>query len=800
MRKVNFEEASGVIREAARLTAIETNNGNLTCHEIWIPDQCNLVVFGDLHGEFEDFREKFARIDVAPETTHYVFMGDLIDGRDNKTRNEFDLLSMIAKLKIDRPQMIHMLLGNHELMGMLGTNPHDCFLNTYLWSDYEGSDASKLEYVRALLEWYLVSPIVVVVSRKKHRIALVHGGPGFANLVETGGMVEFQMPEDRVYDLSSLNKVAKRLVLEPKMRRAVGPGELKLRVEQHPAKDALIPGTSYDFFQALEELLWSDVSEEGAVHPNFGRGKRLRKQYGPIASAKFLAVNSLDFLARGHQPRKTDFLDTETTHVVSTNFRIHSAHNNRVITVHHSKRKDLKPLYTCILAWRSGGEQEIIKIERDDEMSQLIGVEFGTWKLAVQPSVFPVTRYLATGGKIGKVRDAGFPEKPNYRTILENVVEMCEPGDVLLFAGGQSEKFTGIINYFQGRITHAAIVVIDETISRNRENPLKADSDGRNVIVLESNRYPPNSIVMKYDHFHSKMSEAELKEMQEYAIGLRKEKEARIERLRISRELVEKQEEELRKEASGRTEDVWENEEEWRRAIGDTPKPPEALQRALKADVKPRRKKIDDTAAKKDALEIMGTPNFRLPSEREEKTSGVRSTSLREFLRFYVGEIYLCKLPRAAVDGIPGGRQTLNYRLLQQFKKMYHLQFEEDLMSFVNAYFDRPFRNWSVPQKTVYCSEFVAEILQRVGVELSKGWRSELYTPSDFDNTPTGKEGDFVISQEPLLVRTSENWVALGLPESLMVEIDYKPPAPVSRDEPEELQPLARECAKEKKN
>jgi len=715
LRQVNFQEAIRLISAAAAATAKETNNGDLTCQETAIPDDNDLIVFGDLHGEYRDFCTKFERVDTRPETTRYVFMGDLIDGRDPETRNEFDLLNKIAKLKAERGDRVIMLLGNHELMGFSGKNPRPSYLNTYLWQDYAGSDAEKAAYVKALLEWYLVSPIMAIATRKKRKIAMVHGGPGFGDVVQNGSFAEFQMPKDAVYSVEALNKVAKRKVMESRVRKTSGPQNLQIFAEGIET-DELIPGTNYSFYQALEELLWSDVSETGGVLPNFTRGKLLRKLYGPVVTEKFLALNGLDFLVRGHQPRKTDFFDQKQVKVVSTNFRLHQAHRNRVVTMHHSKRSDLKPLYTCVLTWRKEDAEKAIKIERDDEMIQLIGVAFDTWGLLLKPDVFEVSRYTATSGKIGRVSDFGFPETWNRQNVDKKMVAKCEPGDVLLFEGNPQEKMTGIVGEFVGRMTHVAIIAIDQSVSKDRENTLTPDEDGSNVIVLESNRYPASSKLMKYDYFGMKMSRERAELEKETDLWRAKQKRAAIERMRHARDVK----------------------------INESP----------------------DQRDKRIALDVMGTKGF-LPEMEWEAKNGVRSTTLREFLRFYDGGLYLCKLPQSVVNGISGGRQTLNYRLLANYSSMRHLEFEEDTISFVKAYFKKPFRDYD-KIKSIYCSEFVARIMQLSGLGLSKGKDSELYTPSDFDNSPGGKEQeDFVISQTPLLISSTGKAALLGLPESL---------------------------------
>lgn len=713
MKQADFYSVTRDIGVATEQTAIDTANGNLTSIEIEIPDNCNLVAIGDLHGEYADFCAKFSAIDVAPETTYYVFLGDLIDGRVKETRNEVALLQKIARLKVERPGRVHMLLGNHELVAMQGKRPETPrFVNARLWDEYSGSKEEKQAFATALVNWYLVSPILLVATRGQKRIAFVHGGPGFSIQKEIDSKtIEFSFPDDCVYNLKVLNSVEKRPVFASRV-----PGLAKEK------QNAMVPGSDYSFHQALKDLMWSDVTTIGNVCPSPNKHNKLRKKYGPIASAKFLAVNKLDFLVRGHQPRLTDFLDTKTLRIVSKNYNVHESHGNKVITIHHSTRDDLRPLYTCILMWRAN-TSDVVEIIRDDLMEKISSVRFDTH--TVETNDVCVSRYIATGGKIGRVASVGYPEKPYVqRMVIEKVISMCEPGDVLLFAGDSPEKHTDLIRFFTGQMTHAAIIAIDETISGNRAEP-----GGKNVVVLESNRYPETSTVMKYDYFKKK---ATSKEIEESLLAKTNEQQRAFMRRLIMSRLFDDA-----KASHGRTD---------------------------------ASHKSDDDLARVKAMEIMGSGKFRPRELWSTKLSGVRSACLRDFLQYYDGQIYLCKLPQKVVDCIPGGRQTLNYRILKTFGDMYHMQFEENLVSFVNVAIHKPFRNKN--NNTVYCSEFVAEVLQRSGIQLNKYNQPELYTPADFDNS--SDKGGLIVSRVPLKLRAGEicGWMEIEKPLRMFHEND----------------------------
>jgi hypothetical protein len=80
--------------------------------------EADVLVAGDMHGNLENFRRLLLRADLAKNPQRHLVLQEVIhgpfyypDGNDKSHQ----LLDLVCALKVQYPQRVHFLLGNHEL-------------------------------------------------------------------------------------------------------------------------------------------------------------------------------------------------------------------------------------------------------------------------------------------------------------------------------------------------------------------------------------------------------------------------------------------------------------------------------------------------------------------------------------------------------------------------------------------------------------------------------------------------------------------------------------------------------------
>eukprot|EP00762_Andalucia_godoyi_P001686 ANDGO_07092.mRNA.1 Serine/threonine-protein phosphatase BSL1 len=215
--------------------------------------------FGDLHGQFSDMMKYFSIIgfpcDWVPngDIAHmsYLFLGDIVD----RGRHSLECLFSLLLLKIQYPQKIFILRGNHEDPS---TNTSFGFLEEC--EQRFGASAGRRIFreVNERIFAYL-SPIALI----EDSILCVHGGIG------------------RTKSLDDMFRVAARC-----------------------KKGMLLADFDEDDGdrEVFMDMLWSDPTDSDAVegiHPN-SRGPSVCT-FGPDVSHSFLQRSNLQMLLRAHQ-------------------------------------------------------------------------------------------------------------------------------------------------------------------------------------------------------------------------------------------------------------------------------------------------------------------------------------------------------------------------------------------------------------------------------------------------------------------------------------------------------------------
>eukprot|EP00922_Rhytidocystis_sp_ex-Travisia-forbesii_P041807 GHVS01062474.1.p1 GENE.GHVS01062474.1~~GHVS01062474.1.p1 ORF type:complete len:548 (+),score=104.67 GHVS01062474.1:209-1852(+) len=137
-----------------------------------------ITVVGDIHGQYYDML-KLLDVGGDPDTTQYLFLGDYVD------RGSFsiEVLLVLYALKINHPDKVNLLRGNHECRQMTA------FFNFRDECEYK----YDLSVYYAFMESFDTLPIAAVINGK---FLALHGGlsPDLRVLSQVGGVNRFQEP------------------------------------------------------------------------------------------------------------------------------------------------------------------------------------------------------------------------------------------------------------------------------------------------------------------------------------------------------------------------------------------------------------------------------------------------------------------------------------------------------------------------------------------------------------------------------------------------------------------------------
>eukprot|EP01032_Pedospumella_encystans_P021820 gene21820-24742_t len=124
----------------------------------------NLIIVGDVHGQYEDFAFMFQNLDMGgypSSQNQYIFNGDMVD----RGPMGVEIVVVLLVCKLLRPESIHILRGNHE---------------TREQTDYYGFQTEVLkkydtEVYEQFQSFFNSLPIAAVVENS---IFVTHGGIG----------------------------------------------------------------------------------------------------------------------------------------------------------------------------------------------------------------------------------------------------------------------------------------------------------------------------------------------------------------------------------------------------------------------------------------------------------------------------------------------------------------------------------------------------------------------------------------------------------------------------------------------
>jgi serine/threonine-protein phosphatase PP1 catalytic subunit len=200
-----------------------------------------IFIYGDIHGQYCDLI-RFLEMTGLPSKSKLLFLGDYVD----RGKNSIEVLALLFSLKLQYPNHIYLLRGNHECPEI---NANYGFLQEC--KDRFGTEAYAV--FEAVNKCLITLPIAAVIN---HKIFCVHGGisPHLTNLA----------------DITKINRMTN------------------------------IPNDGL-----LCDLLWSDPKTDKKSWNTNDRG--VSYTYNEAAINTFLTTNGLDLICRAHQAIQTGY-------------------------------------------------------------------------------------------------------------------------------------------------------------------------------------------------------------------------------------------------------------------------------------------------------------------------------------------------------------------------------------------------------------------------------------------------------------------------------------------------------------
>ncbi|SOK58354.1 Serine/threonine protein phosphatase [Yersinia phage fHe-Yen9-04] len=138
-----------------------------------IPDEKNVYIIGDIHGNFELFQKTLHELGITDDDV-LISVGDLVDRGRNNSKMLFEFLN-----KENR----YMVLGNHEDMMMRGRTSREWYFN---WLQNGGQTtldeigSPGINHFCTLLEDV---PHIIEVNHRGYKLGIAHAGiPNYPNV------------------------------------------------------------------------------------------------------------------------------------------------------------------------------------------------------------------------------------------------------------------------------------------------------------------------------------------------------------------------------------------------------------------------------------------------------------------------------------------------------------------------------------------------------------------------------------------------------------------------------------------
>ncbi len=177
MKCPEYENVVEILEQAASLNKEDSLR---TGHIILLPDYGHVVMTGDFHGCLHNFRKLQWYADLEHSIHRHVIIHELIhtsNGYYTEEDNSCQLLIEAARWKIEYPEQVHFLLGNHDLAQItsreITKNGQASIQNFNQWI-YDTFGGKADEILESIDRFLLTIPLA---ARTQNRIWMSHSLP-----------------------------------------------------------------------------------------------------------------------------------------------------------------------------------------------------------------------------------------------------------------------------------------------------------------------------------------------------------------------------------------------------------------------------------------------------------------------------------------------------------------------------------------------------------------------------------------------------------------------------------------------
>ncbi|KAI9905171.1 hypothetical protein PsorP6_013597 [Peronosclerospora sorghi] len=234
-------------------------------NEIEIPEDVQLIVVGDLHGQLEDLLTILDKNGVPSSNTWYLFNGDFVD----RGSHGIEVILLLLNFKLLYPNFVFLNRGNHEERMINEVFGFEDEIYTKYGTDNDevtglsglgtSPDYSPMKLFQMFETVFSLFPIFALLNK---RVFIVHGG--LSNHVDVTIDELLQLDHRREIPTQSANRTD----------------------------------------EVFTHLLWSDPRDEDGWKPS-SRGAGV--EFGPDITKAFCARNKISLIIRSHECREEGF-------------------------------------------------------------------------------------------------------------------------------------------------------------------------------------------------------------------------------------------------------------------------------------------------------------------------------------------------------------------------------------------------------------------------------------------------------------------------------------------------------------